>query len=64
MGVDVVYIGITHYLATCLNCDWTYEDHLQIRKGQREIRKHVEATAHVVTLEKAVTVHYSKGSQP
>lgn len=57
--VKADYLGIPHYLATCLVCDWVYEDYQDRRKGQQEIRKHVRATGHKVSLEKTVAAHYS-----
>ena len=59
-SVTVKYVGIPHYYAHCHECDWTYEDYRDRRKGQAEIRKHVKTTGHTVALEKMVVSHYEK----
>ena len=64
MEVEVYYVGIPHYYAVCLNCGWKYEDALDRRKGQREIRKHVSLTGHEVSLEKCAVSRYApKGDE-
>ena len=58
-SVEVNYVGIPHYYASCHECDWTYEDYRDRRRGQSEIRKHVKDTGHTVALEKTHVVHYA-----
>ena len=59
LKVKVIYVGIPHFLAQCHDCDWTFQDYRNRKKGQREIRKHVSKTGHTVALEKAVVTHYT-----
>ena len=58
-SVEVDYVGIPHYYATCVACGWRYENHRDRRRGQREIRKHVAETGHTVQLEKMVAINYT-----
>ena len=57
-NVNVVYVGVPHYLVRCQDCEWRYEDYTDRAKGQREIRKHVSESGHTVAAEKGVVTHY------
>lgn len=56
--VVVRELGIPHYCAFCDECDWTYQDYRDRRKGQRKIRRHVLETGHRVQLEKGAVTEY------
>lgn len=58
MKVKADYLGITHYFATCNDCDWTYEKHINLREARNEIYKHVRETGHSVTVEKGTVTKY------
>lgn len=61
--VEVLYIGIPHFLATCYKCGWNFGDYRDRRAGQKAIRDHVASTGHTVSLEKMVSVHYGPKEQ-
>jgi len=57
--LKVEYGGITHYYASCSGCDWSEEDHTNPVGVRVMVRKHVQETGHMVTIEKGVVSHYT-----
>ena len=56
--VRVERMGITHYQASCVDCGWIENDHIDRARVRRKIRKHVRTTGHRVVVEAVVATHY------
>jgi hypothetical protein len=60
--VQAARYGITHYHATCSECDFTcgisFASVEERRSVQKEVRKHVRETGHRVTIESCTSTRY------
>lgn len=53
-------LGIVHFNAYCLDCEWVFDDYKDRNEGYSEIRKHVRKTGHTVQLERGVATQYCR----